>query len=156
MGKTHRHPIIITVRAETTLTKAPALVSRYDSAPIEVAIFGGDPLVGRTLKLRLRDVGYHARFLDESLADEPAELLGNARLVLLGPRLSARCREVFLSSMRSAPATAGLPILELVVTSLDGAQEDGREEAVGLVRWPCRIEELKGKIEASLNGTYSQ
>ena len=127
-------------------------MSRYDSAPIEVAIFGGDPLVGRTLKLRLRDVGYRAWFLEESLADEPAELLGDTKLVLLGARLSVRCREVFLRRLRSSPATAGLPILELVVTSLDGAQEDGREEAVGLVRWPCRIEELKGKIEASLNG----
>jgi hypothetical protein len=131
-------------------------VTRYDSTPIEVAIFGGDPLVGRVLQLRLRDVGYRARFLDESLtADEPAELLGGAKLVLLGPRLSARCREAFLRGIRSAPATAGLPILELAVRSLNGAR-DGREEAVGLVRWPCRIEKLERKIEASLNGTYSR
>ncbi len=132
------------------------MVPRYNSAPIEVAIFGGDALVGRTLELRLRDVGYRARFLDESLsADEPAELLGGAKLVLLGPRLSARCREAFLSGIRSAPATAGLPVLELVVTSLNGAR-DGREEAVGLVRWPCRIEALEREIEASFNGAYSQ
>jgi hypothetical protein len=130
-------------------------VSRYDSAPIEVAIFGGDPVVGQALKLRLRDVGYRARFLDESLADEPAELLGDAKVVLLGPRLSTRRREVFLSSMRNAPATVGMPVLELVVRSLNGAR-DRREGAVGLIRWPCRIEELKREIEASLNGTHSQ
>ncbi len=130
-------------------------MSQYDSAPIEVAIFGGDPLVGQALKLRLRDIGYRARFLDESFADKPAELLGGAKLVLLGPRLSTRRREVFLSGMKNSPATAGLPILELAVTSLDGAR-DGREEAVGIVPWPCRIEELERKIEASLYGAYSQ
>lgn len=130
-------------------------MSQYDSAPIEVAIFGGDPVVGQALKLRLRDIGYRARFLDESFADEPAELLGGAKLVLLGPRLSTRRREVFLRGMKNAPATVGMPILELVVTSLDRAQ-DGREEAVSLIRWPCPIEELERKIEASLNGAYSQ
>jgi hypothetical protein len=131
------------------------MVYRYNSARIDVAIFGGDAVVGQALKLRLRDVGYRARFLDESLADEAAELLGDANLILLGPRLSAKRREVFLSSLRSAPATAGAPILELVVSSPDGARE-GREEAVGLVPWPCRIEELRRKIKASLNGAYSR
>jgi len=120
---------------------------RHDSAPIEVAIFGGDPVVCRALELRLRSVGYEARFLDESFTDKPAELLGGAKLVLLGPRLSPGCREAFLSDIRSAPATAGLAILELV-TSLD---EERHELGIRRVPWPCLTERLFQEIEATLS-----
>ncbi len=51
--------------------------------------------------------------------------------------------------MKSTPATAKIPILELI-TIPDGAQT----EQNGHVLWPCRMEDLKEKIEAVLlNGS---
>ena len=111
----------------------------------EIAIFGGDPLVGGALELALRDAGYGARFLDPTLADEPAELLNGDRLVLLGPRLGAEAKQALLSAMRSMPGKAEVPVLELVAASDGPAQGP-----VIRVAWPCRMEDLLRKIEDAL------
>ncbi len=111
----------------------------------EIAIFGRDPLVGGTLELALRNAGYGARFVDSSLADEPAELLNGDRLVLLGPRLGAETKKALLLGMRSMPEKAEVPVLELVV-----APDVPAEGPVIPVAWPCRMEDLLGKVEAAL------
>jgi hypothetical protein len=134
----------------TTLTKEPARVPHRKSGPIKIAILGGDLLVGWTLEVALQGVGYDARFLNGSLTDdEPTELLDEVRLVIFAPRMSTERRKVFLSRVRGTPATARVPVLELVTTASD-ASENEREELVGLVSWPCPTEELEREIEAAL------
>jgi hypothetical protein len=101
--------------------------------------------VGGALELALLNAGYGARFLDPTLADEPAELLNGDRLVLLGLRLGAQAKKALLLGMRSVPQKAEVPVLELVA-ALDGPAEG----PVIRVAWPCRMEDLLRKIEAAL------
>ena len=115
------------------------------ATPITVAILGGDSLVGQALKLVLQGADYDVRFLNGAPLDKPAELLDGVQLVLLTPRLSAKRREMFLSGMRSTPATAGVPVLELVTVLDETRAGQGRR-----VPWPCRVEELEREIEAAL------
>jgi hypothetical protein len=109
-----------------------------------VAILARDAVAGQALELLLQGAGYSTRLLVEPVADESGELLDGVRLLLLAPTLSTRYREAFLKSMRSVPATAKTPVLELVAT-LDAQNGQG-----GYVLWPCRIEELHQEIEAAL------
>ena len=114
-----------------------------------VAILARDAVAGHALELLLQDAGYGTRFVAETVNGKLAEALDGVQLLLLAPALSAKRREHFLKSMRSTPVMAKIPILELV-TALDGAQA----EQSGLVLWPCRIEDLKAKIEATLLSGY--
>lgn len=118
-------------------------------APIEVAILSGAPMVCRVLELALGRVGYDVRFLHRPLADEPAELLDGTKLIFLGPRLRTEEREAFVSFVRSSRAKAGIPILELVTAPYRARV--GQENGVDPVVWPCRLEDLKQRIEAALN-----
>ncbi len=88
---------------------------------------------------------HEARLLVEPAVHEQNGLLHGVRLLLLAPTLGAKHREDFLNSMRSMPATAEIPVLELI-TALNGAQA----EQEGQILWPCRVEDLKKKIEAVL------
>jgi hypothetical protein len=135
-----------------TLTRS-SKVSRRKSDPIKIAILGGDLLVSRVLEAVLQSVGYDARYLNGSFTDEPTELLDEeVRLVIFAPRMSTERRKFFLSRVRGTPATVGVPVLELVTAS--DASENGREELVDPVLWPCFTEELKREIEAALlNGS---
>ncbi len=101
--------------------------------------------MGGALELALRNAGYRARFLDPTLADEPAGLLNGDKLVLLGPRLGAEDKKALLLGMRSIPGKAQVPVLELVA-ALDGLAEG----PVVRVAWPCRMEDLLREIEAAL------
>jgi hypothetical protein len=119
-----------------------------DPAPNKIAILGGDLLVGRSLEVALQGVGYEARFLNGSFTGEPAELLDEeVRLVIFAPRMNTERRKAFLNGMRSIHATAGLPVLELA-TTLDEVRAE--QDGVGLVAWPCPIEELTRRLEATL------
>ncbi len=120
-------------------------MSHQNHNPITVAILGGDPVVGRTLELMLKKAGYDARFLNGSFVDEPAELPEEVGLVILTPGLHPKGRERFLDNMGSAPATAKIPVLELVTAS-----DRARADQPGYVLWPCRLKDLKQKIEAAL------
>lgn len=116
-----------------------------DQIPNTVAILARDAVAGQALELLLQSAGYDTRLLVEPTIDESGELLNGVRLLLLAPTLSARYRDAFLKNMRSTPATAKIPVLKLV-TAPDGAQV----EQNGHVLWPCRLEDLKEKIEAAL------
>jgi hypothetical protein len=122
------------------------------SGLIKIAILGGDLLVSRALEVALQGVGYDARFLNGSFTDKPAEPLDEeVRLVIFAPRMSTERRKAFLSRVRGTPATARVPVLELVTGS--DVSQNGQGELVGLVLWPCSTEELKREIEvALLNG----
>ena len=125
-----------------------------ESGSIKIAIFGGDLLVGRSLEAALRGVGYDARFVNSSilsgasLTDEPAERFDGVGLVVFTPRMSAERRKALLSNLRDAPPTAEVLVLELIAGS--DASENGREERVRLVSWPCSTQELGRKIEAAM------
>jgi hypothetical protein len=124
-------------------------MSQRKSSPVKIAILGGDLLVGRSLAVTLRGLGYDACFLHGSLSGEPADLPEDVRLVIFGPRMSTRRRKVFLGRVRDTPARAGVPVLELVVSS--EASRNGRKaERVGVVSWPCATEALTCRIEAAL------
>jgi hypothetical protein len=113
-----------------------------------VSILGGDLVVGRSLEVALRGVGYDVCFINESFTHEPADLLDeDVRLVIFAPRMSTERRRTFLSRVRGNLATAGLPVLELV-TFLDEVRTE--QNGVGLVPWPCPTEELTRRIEATL------
>ena len=116
-----------------------------EQAPNTIAILARDAVAGQALELLLQSAGYNTRLVVEAVKDKPAEALEGVWLLLLAPTLSAKHRENFLKSMRSMPSTAKIPVLELI-TSLNGAQA----EQEGQVLWPCRMEDLKEKIEAGL------
>lgn len=129
--------------------KEPAKLSHQ--TPNTVAILARDAVSGRAMELLLRSVGYDARLLVTPVAHEQNGLLQGVQLLLLTPTLSVKYREDFLNSMRSIPATAKVPVLELI-TTLNGAQTEQEDQ----VLWPCRMEDLKAKIEAALsNGSAS-
>jgi hypothetical protein len=128
-----------------------------ESGSIKIAIFGGDLRVGRSLEAALRGIGYDARFLNSSilsgssLTDEPAERFDGVGLVVFTPRMSTERRKALLSNLRGGPPTTEVLVLELITAS--EASENGREELVRLVSWPCSTEELGRRIEAAmLNG----
>jgi hypothetical protein len=129
-------------------------VHQRESGSIKIAILGGDLQVGRSLEAALRGVGYDARFLNSSilsgssLTDEPAERFDGVGLVVFTPRMGTERRKALLSNLRGAPPTAAVLVLELITAS--EASENGREELVGLVSWPCSTEELGRRIEAAV------
>jgi hypothetical protein len=121
-----------------------------ESGPIKIAIVGGDLLVGRSLEVALQSRGYDAHFLNGSLTDdEPTDLLDEVGIVIFAPRMSTKRRSSFLSRVRSTLAMVRVPMLELVTTA-SVASENGQEELVGLVPWPCPIEDLEREMEAAL------
>ena len=119
--------------------------------PTTVAILGSNPVVGKALESLLRAIDYAAQYFSEPLteSDEP---LGGARVALILPALSARHREALITHLTSTPATASLPILELMASPNE--EQNGR----GIpVPWPCSIEELERSIEAVLpNGSRTE
>jgi hypothetical protein len=122
------------------------LLGRNHHNSLTVAILGGNPGVGRTLEVMLKGAGYDARYLNGSFIDKPAELPAKVRLVLLTPGLYSKGRERLLNSMMSASVNPKIPILELITASSDGARTDLHN----CVLWPCRVEDLKREIEATL------
>ena len=108
-----------------------------------VLICGGNPVVGKALKLLLRSIGYKASYLPRLASDKP-DVLDGAQLLLCAGRVGAEQREAS-ASFESERARVGIPVLELV-SSIEEAQ-NGKEN---LVPWPCRVEELKRRIDDTL------
>ena len=99
-------------------------------------------MAGRALEVLLQGVGYDTRLIEDPPERPPEQLLEGVRLLLLAPTLSAESREALLADMGGAP---GIPVLTLS-TGLKEALGDGR----ALIPWPCRLEDLTKKIEATL------
>ena len=112
-----------------------------------VAILGDDPIVNRGLQLLLNGVGYEALLSMGSNGRASEVELDGVDVVLLGPALRDDRREAFLSSMKSSLATACIPVLTLFTVQKEAFTED-----VGLVPWPCNIEDLVRRIESALRG----
>lgn len=127
--------------------------SRVDSgetAPAEVVIFDGEPIIGQALELLLQDGHRSVKFLEIASMREPG-LLEGVRVLLLGPGWSAEGRKAALAMAESEQAKAGgerrIQVLEV------GAPPEGvRIEPKHHMPWPCGIKELKQRVNALLNG----
>ncbi len=102
-------------------------------------------MAGRALEALLQGVGYDTRLIEDPPESAPGQLLEGVRLVLLAPTLSAESREALLADMGSTLEAANIPVLTLSTTL---------KEALGegplFIAWPCRLEDLIKKIEATL------
>jgi hypothetical protein len=118
--------------------------------PTTVAILGENPVVGKALESLLLSSDLGARFFFEYPTGS-VEPLGGAKVALVLPALSTERREVLMRRIRSSPATADLPIIELITTP------DEVHNGHTRLPWPCGLEELKRSIEAALpHGNGSQ
>lgn len=88
-------------------------MSSASSSQITVAILGGNPMVGKALESLLRSADYVVRFFSEHLSESPDPLQG-ASIALILASSSNRNREALIENIRSVPATANLPIVELI------------------------------------------
>lgn len=122
--------------------ESPA-VPRSPSAP-EIAVVGGNPVIGQALAQLLRGSGYRVNFLAESAIDGWNGSMDGYRLLVLAPGLTPERRERLLGKVAS-PA-AGLFILELV-SDRDVSQNGGDHR----VLWPCPAERLRQEISALLD-----
>jgi len=110
-----------------------------------IAIWGGNSVAGRALEALLQGVGYDTRLIEDPPEGNPEKCLDGVRLLLLAPTLSTESRETLLAEMGGTLESRDIPVLTLS-TGLKEALGDGRPS----ILWPCRIEDLTKKIEASL------
>ena len=111
-------------------------------------VFGGNPVVGKALQLLLSDIGYHTRYLPQISFDEP-DMLDGVQLLLFVGGVGARPQGNSASLAESIREKVKVPILELVSFS-----RETQAEKENLVPWPCRIDELKRRIDAVLLNRY--
>ena len=102
-------------------------------------------MAGRALEALLQGVGYDTRLVEDPPEGRPEEILNGVRLVLLAPTLDAESRQALLAEMGDTLDAAAIPVLTLS-TGLKEALGDGRTS----IPWPCRLEDLTRKIEATL------
>lgn len=114
--------------------------------PVLVAVLGGDPVVGHTLKLMVESSGHEARFLAEPILEKLEDLSG-AGLFLLAPALSVGEREAFFSVRAGEPESVSAPVIELVP-----ATGKARETGAKALIWPCGTGELESAMDAVLSG----
>jgi hypothetical protein len=120
-----------------------------------VAILGADTVVGSALCALLDDSGYRVIPIDSHPTGVVDELLVEANLLLLAPRLDEDVRDAFLGAMGKggAPQTADMPVI-----ALSTAVEEGQPEKEGVlsVPWPCETRVLVERIESVLSGEGSE
>ena len=117
-------------------------MSKPAEGPATIAILGDDPVIGRALESLLASADYVARFFSE-YPEGVAEPLGGARVALVLPASSSKRQEALMHLIKTTPATANLPVIELTTTP----NENGQSIAVP---WPCSIEELRRSIDETL------
>jgi hypothetical protein len=115
------------------------------TVPTTIAILGGNSVAGRALEALLQGVGYDTCLIEDPPESPPEQLLDGVRLLLLAPTLSTESREGLLAEMGDMLAAANIPVLTLS-TTIKEALGDGSVS----IPWPCRLEELTRKIEATL------
>ena len=120
---------------------------QHHHQPATIAILGADTVVGRAFCALLERSGYHTRPLDAYPTGVVDELLEDAHLLLLAPRLDEGVREAFVGAMgKSTPQKA-----DILVIALSTAIEEGMSEGEVLsVPWPCETKVLVERIEAAL------
>ncbi len=120
---------------------------QHHHQPATIAILGADTVVGRALCALLEGSGYHTRPLDAYPTGVVDELLEDANLLVLAPRLDEGVREAFVGAMgKSTPQKGEMPVIALSTI----VEEDLAEERVISVAWPCETKVLVDRIEAAL------
>jgi len=114
-----------------------------------LVVVPGDSVTGHALTLLLATDAYGAKPVSLASLQDPsgaALLLGEARLVILMPTMSAAQRDgVVELSRRGGQGGVPVPVLEL------GRPPEGSRLLPDYsVPWPCRSEDLQRRIEAAL------
>ena len=111
-------------------------------------------MVGSALCALLEGSGYLTTPIDAHPTGIADELLGDADLLLLAPRLDEDSRDAFLGAMgKCDPLRADMPVIALSTTLEEGLPE---KEGVLRVPWPCETKALVQRIEAALSGEGSE
>jgi hypothetical protein len=121
---------------------------RQDQPTATIAILGSDTVLGRALCVLLEGSGYQITLLDSYSTGVVDELLEDANLLLLTPRLDESVREAFVGAMgKSTPQKADMPVIVLCT-----ATEENLPEKEGIIRvpWPTETKVLVDHIEAAL------
>jgi len=117
--------------------------------PTTIAILGCDTVVGRSISVLLESHGYNTVLLDSYPTGIVDELLEDAHLLLLTPRVDEGVREAFLGAMgKSTPQKAEMPVIALQTALEEHLPE---KEGVISVPWPCETKVLVDRIEATLS-----
>ncbi|MBV9453428.1 MAG: hypothetical protein JOZ19_04815 [Rubrobacter sp.] len=119
-----------------------------DDELVSLLVFGGSPVVGKALELLLGRMGYHVRYLPQISFDKP-DMFDGVQLLLFVGGVGGKSRRTSASLVESVRDKLGVTVLELV-SSARGVQA----EKENLVPWPCRMEELKRRIDAALPDGY--
>ncbi len=123
-------------------------MQQHPQQPTTIAILGADTVVGRALCALLESSGYQTTPLDAYPTGVVDELLEDAHLLLLAPRLDEGVREAFVGAMgKSTPQKADIPVIALTTALEEGLPE---KEGVISVPWPCETKVLVERIEAAL------
>ena len=126
----------------------------HDQPTTTIAILGADTVVGRALCALLEGYGYRINPLDAYLTGVVDELLEDADLLLLAPRLENGAREAFLGAMgKTVPQTADVPVIELSTALEKNLPE---KERVLRVPWPCETKVLVERIRTVLAGQNTE
>jgi hypothetical protein len=116
--------------------------------PTTIAILGADTVVGRALCALLEGYGYHTTPLDAHPTGIADEMLEDAHLLLLTPRVDKGVREAFLGATgKSTPQKGDMPVIVLTRATEEAPPE---KEGVISVPWPCETKVLVERIEAAL------
>ena len=117
--------------------------------PTTIAILGCDTVVGRSISVLLESHGYNTVLLDSYPTGIVDELLEDAHLLLLTPRVDEGVREAFLGAMgKSTPQKANMPVIALTTAVEEDLPE---KEGVISVPWPCETKVLVDRIGAALS-----
>jgi hypothetical protein len=116
--------------------------------PTTIAILGCDTVVGRSLSVLLESHGYNTTLLDSYPTGVVDELLEDAHLLILTPRVDQGVRKAFVGAMgKSTPQKADMPVIALYTALVEDVPE---EEGVIGVPWPSETKVLIERIEAAL------
>ena len=121
---------------------------RQDQPTATIAILGSDTVLGRALCVLLEGSGYQITLLDSYSTGVVDELLEDANLLLLTPRLDESVREAFVGAMgKSTPQKADMPVIVLCTATEENLPE---KEGIISVPWPTETKVLVDHIEAAL------
>jgi hypothetical protein len=121
---------------------------RQDQPKTTIAILGCDTVVGRSISVLLESHGYNTTLLDSYPTGVVDELLEDAHLLILTPRVDQGVRKAFVGAMgKSTPQKADMPVI-----ALHTAPEENLPEEEGAIRvpWPSETKVLVDHIEAAL------
>ena len=126
----------------------------HDQGGTTIAILGADTVVGSALRALLEDSGYRTTPIGSHPTGVVDDLLDDADLLLLAPRLDEDVRKAFLGAMgKSVPQRVDVPVIALSTAVEEGLPE--KEGVIG-VPWPCETKVLVERIEAALSGDGSE